>query len=143
MPTWPIALGARRRHGRALTAGRVDGIVLSTWRLAYPRRGAAQGDCANVQGRWPAGRFSFYNPGFLSPNAFHWITPSANMTRFGGDSDDAADMTVAELSVRRDVWELVRYPASHRARLRELLRAADLTRRSARARAARSLAPTR
>ncbi|MDI7274737.1 MAG: FAD-dependent oxidoreductase, partial [Anaerolineae bacterium] len=51
----------------------------------------------------------FYNPGFLARNAYHLDHTSANMTRFGGNSDDARDMTAAEVSVRRDVWELVRF----------------------------------
>jgi len=55
------------------------------------------------------GRFHFYNPGFLSQNAQHRDHTSANMTRFGGDSVLASDMTRAELSVRQSVWDLVRY----------------------------------
>jgi len=56
------------------------------------------------------GRFHFYNPNFLGSNAFHSEDHTAvNMTRFSGNSDDAADMTKAELSVRQDVWKLVRY----------------------------------
>ena len=55
------------------------------------------------------GRFRFYNAGFLGRTAFHADHTSANMTRFAGDSDVAADMTLGEGSVRRDVWELVRY----------------------------------
>ena len=55
------------------------------------------------------GRFHFYNAGFLARNTHHKDHTSANMTRFGGNSDDAADMTRAELSIRRDVWELVRF----------------------------------
>ncbi len=55
------------------------------------------------------GRFHFYNPNYLAFNAYHSDHTSANMSRFGGNSDDARDMTAAELAVRRDVWELVRY----------------------------------
>ncbi|MBM3187304.1 MAG: FAD-dependent oxidoreductase [Chloroflexi bacterium] len=55
------------------------------------------------------GRFRFYNPGFLNANAYHTDHTAANMTRFGGDSDVAEDMTAAELSVRGEVWKLVRY----------------------------------
>jgi 2-polyprenyl-6-methoxyphenol hydroxylase-like FAD-dependent oxidoreductase len=55
------------------------------------------------------GRFAFYNSGFLGTNAFHADHTSANMTRFAGNSDDAADMTQAEQRLRHDVWELVRY----------------------------------
>jgi len=55
------------------------------------------------------GRFHFYNPNFLNDNAYHRDHTSNNMTRFGGNSTDAEDMTEAELNIRRDVWELVRY----------------------------------
>ncbi len=55
------------------------------------------------------GRFHFYNAGFLSTNSHHTDHTAANMTRFGGDADLAADLTQAEFSVRRDVWDLVRY----------------------------------
>ena len=55
------------------------------------------------------GRFHFYNPSFLSHNTHHTDHSSPNMTRFGGDSSASPDMTRGELSVRRDVWELVRY----------------------------------
>jgi len=56
------------------------------------------------------GRFHFYNPGFLGSNTYHRDDhASANMTRFSGNSDSAEDMTRGEMSVRRDVWELVRY----------------------------------
>ncbi len=55
------------------------------------------------------GRFHFYNARFLARNSHHTDHTAANMTRYGGDSDLAGDLTQAELSVRRDVWELVRY----------------------------------
>jgi len=55
------------------------------------------------------GRFSFYNVNFLGCNAYHDDHTAANMTRFSGSSASAADMTAAELSIRRDVWKLVRY----------------------------------
>jgi hypothetical protein len=55
------------------------------------------------------GRFHFYNPNFLNNNAHHADHTSNNMTRFGGDSAHAGDMTQAELSIRRDIWELLRY----------------------------------
>ena len=60
------------------------------------------------------GRFHFYNPGFLGRNTHHTGDHSAaNMTRVAGDSSVGSDMTQAELSVRRDVWELVRYLRAH------------------------------
>jgi len=55
------------------------------------------------------GRFHFYNPGFLNQCAFHGDHTSANMTRFGGNSEDVRDLTRAEQSIRHDIWELVRY----------------------------------
>jgi hypothetical protein len=55
------------------------------------------------------GRFRFYNAGFLGRNAYHPDHTAANMTRFGGDSDVAADFSRGELSVRQNVWALVRY----------------------------------
>ena len=56
------------------------------------------------------GRFQFYGVGFLSKRcAYHGDHAGANMTRFGGDPTDVNDMTAAELSVRRNVWDLTRY----------------------------------
>ncbi len=55
------------------------------------------------------GRFRFYNQGFLNSCAYHADHTSANMTRFGGNSDTAEDMTAAELSIRADLWKLIRY----------------------------------
>jgi hypothetical protein len=56
------------------------------------------------------GRFRFYGAGFLSKRcAYHGDHAAANMTRFGGDSTNVHDLTAAELSVRRNVWELARY----------------------------------
>ena len=56
------------------------------------------------------GRFQFYGVGFLSKRcAYHGDHASANMTRFGGDPTDANDLTAAELSVRRNIWDLTRY----------------------------------
>ena len=62
-----------------------------------------------LQAEMEKGRFHFYNPGFLNRNTHHRDHTSANMTRFAGNSDDARDMTRAELSLRRDVWALVRW----------------------------------
>ena len=55
------------------------------------------------------GRFRFYHAGFLSTNSHHTDHTAANMTRFGGDADLDTVLTQAEFSVRRDVWDLVRY----------------------------------
>lgn len=62
-----------------------------------------------VRAEMAKGRFRFYNPGFLNSNAYHTDHTAANMTRFGGNSDVAEDMTKAELSIRGEVWKLVRY----------------------------------
>lgn len=56
------------------------------------------------------GRFHFYGPSFLNYNcAYHRDHISANMTRYGGHPTDSRDLSQAEVSVRKDVWELVRY----------------------------------
>lgn len=55
------------------------------------------------------GRLRFYNPNFLSMNDVYHDHSSPNMTRFSGDSTNAEDMTRAELSIREDVWKLVRF----------------------------------
>lgn len=55
------------------------------------------------------GRFRFYNPDFLNNNAHHRDHTSNNMTRYGGDSTDAGDLTLAETSTRREIWDLLRY----------------------------------
>jgi hypothetical protein len=61
-----------------------------------------------------AGRFHFYNTNFLGSNAYHSKDHTAvNMTRFSGSSAKAEDMTKAELSIRQDVWKLVRYLQQH------------------------------
>ncbi|NLS77550.1 MAG: FAD-dependent oxidoreductase [Chloroflexi bacterium] len=56
-----------------------------------------------------AGKLRFYNPGFLGVNDMRPDHTSPNMTRFAGDPTDGGDMTQAELSVRRDVWDLVAF----------------------------------
>jgi len=55
------------------------------------------------------GRFRFYNPNFLARNAYQQDHTAANLTRFGGDANVATDLTRAELSIRQDIWKLVRY----------------------------------
>jgi len=64
---------------------------------------------AQIEEEMGRGRLHFYNPDFARCSAYRTDHASANMTRFGGDSDVAAEMTRAELSIRRDVWALVRY----------------------------------
>jgi len=64
---------------------------------------------AQIEEEMAKGRLHFYNPDFTRCSAYRTDHASANMTRFGGDSDVAAEMTRAELSIRRDVWALVRY----------------------------------
>lgn len=57
-----------------------------------------------------AGAFAFYNPNFIAKQcAYHGDHTSANMTRFGGDSTNAEDMTRGEISIRKNIWALVRY----------------------------------
>jgi ribulose 1,5-bisphosphate synthetase/thiazole synthase len=64
---------------------------------------------ALIKEQMAKGQLNFYNPGFLAYNAYHKDHTSANMTRFGGDSSNARDMTQAELSIRGDIWKLARY----------------------------------
>ncbi len=56
-----------------------------------------------------AGTLHFYNPGFLGTNDMHPDHTSPNMTRFAGDPTSGQDMTEAELSVRRDVWDFIAF----------------------------------
>jgi hypothetical protein len=57
-----------------------------------------------------AGTLNFYTARFLDYNcAFHLDHTSNNATRYGGNTDDAEDWTKAELSIRHDMWALVRY----------------------------------
>jgi len=57
-----------------------------------------------------AGTFAFYNPNVLAYGcAYHGDHTSANMTRFGGDSTNASDLTKGEISIRKNIWALVRY----------------------------------
>ena len=110
-PTWPSAPARRRPTAAPATAGRSRWAHSSTWPASPSptRRGAGAARRVSSEemdaGRLPAST----TPASWASNANHRDHTSANMTRFGGDSDNAADMTRAELSVRRDVWELVRY----------------------------------
>jgi ribulose 1,5-bisphosphate synthetase/thiazole synthase len=106
--------GAPTTHGRAFDQ-RPESMG-SFYHLA----GFAPVDAARVkelqkalEGEMAQGHFRFYNAGFLGRNAYHKDHTAANMTRFGGNSDEAADMTTAELSVRREVWKLVRHLRAH------------------------------
>ncbi len=100
--------GAPTSHGRAWD-GRPEsmGSFMHLAGFTYPDEARRKEIVARVEAEMAAGRLSFYNPGFLNRNAQHLDHTSANMTRFGGDSDNAADMTRAELSIRRDAWALV------------------------------------
>ena len=62
----------------------------------------------------------FYSMRFFSFSAHHRDHTSANMTRFSGDPTSAADLTQAELSVRREVWKLVRYLRAKVPELKDL-----------------------
>ena len=119
--------GAPTTHGRAWD-GRPEsmGSFIHLAGFAYPDEARRKEITARVQDEMAAGRLSFYNPGFLGRNDNQLDHTSANMTRFGGDSDNAADMTRAELSVRRDAWALVRFLRANVPGLRGLLRAAAL-----------------
>ncbi len=102
--------GARTTHGRAFDGkGESMGSFfhLAGFETPSPERAAQLVEM--IQREMEDGRFHFYNPYFLGKNTFHQDHTSANMTRFSGDGDSAQDMTRAEMTVRRDVWELVRY----------------------------------
>jgi len=45
----------------------------------------------------------------MNCNAYHTDHTSANMTRAGGNPTVVTDLVRAEISIRRNVWELVRY----------------------------------
>jgi hypothetical protein len=57
-----------------------------------------------------AGTFAFYNPNFLAYRcAYHGDHTSANMTRWGGDSTNVSDLIEGEISIRKNIWALVRW----------------------------------
>ncbi len=64
--------------------------------------------------------FRFYNLNFFAFCAHHRDHTSVNMTRFSGDPTNAADLTQAEISVRREVWKLVRYLRAKAPELKDL-----------------------
>jgi len=107
-------VGAPTTHGRAFD-GRGESMGsffhLAGYDLVEPRRAPHLVDL--VEREAAGGRFRFYNGGFLNCNTHHTDHSSPNMTRFGGSSDVADDLTQAELSVRHDAWELVRYLRSN------------------------------
>ncbi len=102
--------GAPTTHGRAFD-GRGESLGSFFHLAGYDPGGEARGEelQETIRREMEDGRFHFYNPGFLAQNAQHKDHTSANMTRFGGNSDAAGDLTQAEISVRHEVWELVRY----------------------------------
>ncbi len=102
--------GASCTHGRAFD-GRTEslGSFFHLGGFDLPDGEQAQALVEQIRREMEDGRFHFYNPGFLNCNAYHRDHTSANMTRFGGHSDDARDLTRAEQALRHDVWELVRY----------------------------------
>ncbi len=55
------------------------------------------------------GRLKFYNPNFNGQNSMERDYFSPNMTRFSGDPTNVRDLTEGELSIRRDVWTLVKF----------------------------------
>ncbi len=106
--------GAPTTHGRAWD-GRPEsmGSFIHLAGFPYPDAARKKEIEALVEAEMAAGRLSFYNPHFLNRNDNQLDHTSANMTRFGGDPVNAADMTAAELSIRRDVWALVRFLRAH------------------------------
>lgn len=102
--------GAPTTHGRPFD-GRGESMGsffhLAGFDPVEPKRAAQLVEL--VEREAAGGRFRFYNGRFLNCNTHHTDHVSPNLTRFGGDSDVAADMTRADLSVREQVWKLVRY----------------------------------
>jgi len=102
--------GAPTTHGRAFDH-RPESMGSFFHLAGYepPSDARRQEIYAQVEEEMAKGRLHFYNPDFLRCSAYRTDHSSANMTRFGGNSDVAAELTRAELSIRRDVWALVRY----------------------------------
>jgi len=102
--------GAPTTHGRAFDH-RPESMGSFFHLAGYepPSDARRQEIYAQVEEEMAKGRLHFYNPDFLRCSAYRTDHSSANMTRFGGNPDVAAELTRAELSIRRDVWALVRY----------------------------------
>ena len=78
--------------------------------FAYPDEAGVKAVRDLVVRQMEAGRINLYSPNFLSHGcAYHLDHSANNATRYGGNSDDVRDLTKAELTVRRNVWALVRY----------------------------------
>jgi len=50
-----------------------------------------------------------YNPGITSSTKYHGNMFSPNMTRAAGDSTNVKDLTRAEITLRKQAWDLVEY----------------------------------
>ncbi len=102
--------GAPITHGRAFDGrGEAMGSFFHLAGFAPLSEEQAHAVLQQVEHEMEDGRFHFYNARFLARNTHHDDHAAANMTRFGGDADLAQDLTRAEFSTRRDVWDLVRY----------------------------------
>ena len=55
------------------------------------------------------GKFKFYGPGFTGLNTVYRDHFSPNMTRWPGDSTDASDMTEAEVGIRGQIWDFLKF----------------------------------
>ena len=102
--------GAPTTHGRPFD-GRPESMGSFFHLGGIPALGAEQERelFKQIEHEMEDGRFAFYNSRFLGHNAYHDDHTAANMTRFAGDSDVGEDMTRGEASVRKGVWDLVRY----------------------------------
>lgn len=66
-----------------------------------------------VKREMASGRLHFYGKTLLGLDRLHGDHLSANMARRGGNPLDVNDLTMAEINVRRDVWELVHFLRTH------------------------------
>ena len=102
--------GAPTRQGRPFD-GRVQSMgsfmhLAGVPELSDEARSAAVEQVREAMG---AGRLRFYNPGFASMNTARREHFAPNMTRWSGDPTNERDLTEAEVSIRGDAWELVRF----------------------------------
>jgi hypothetical protein len=103
--------GAKTTHGRPFDQRPESmGSFFQLAGFARPSKERSDEIHSMLEKLMEEGTMHFYTPRFLDYNcAFHTDHTSNNATRYGGNTDDASDWTAAELSIRRDLWSLVRY----------------------------------
>ena len=93
--------GAPTTHGRSFDQKPESmGSFFHLAGFQMPDKDKARELHALIEREMEAGRFRFYASRFTNQTAYHQDHTSANMTRAGGNSDVAADLTRAELTVR-------------------------------------------